>query len=242
MPAPSSLTELRAALSSPGVIPAEVDALLAAIAQPPEGEEALRARADFLLSLMSLPGDASVLTGSAGTTVRTAAVEALLELGYPYALEVPPDALERARRERGSRRKKGRGRTINVPTSALVVTVITVQLQLLLLWMFGFVSFSQVNLLTLPALLGLFGPPALAVIGARKNSPGVQLLGAVGLGLQGLFWLMTVLLATGMGRHTPQVWLALPWYVPLVAGFLMRPRKQPDAPGTSTSAPQDVSP
>ncbi|WNZ62177.1 hypothetical protein QEG98_41300 [Myxococcus sp. MxC21-1] len=68
----------------------EVDALIAAIAQrPAEDPEALRERTDYLLSLMTLPGDASVLTGSAGITVRTAAVEALLELGYPYALEVP---------------------------------------------------------------------------------------------------------------------------------------------------------
>src|SRR5689334_5354316 len=91
---PLSLTELREAMSSPGVIPSEVDALQAAIARPPGDGESLRERADFLLSLMALPEEAADRTGSTGLTVRAAAVEALMELGFPYALEVPPEVLE----------------------------------------------------------------------------------------------------------------------------------------------------
>lgn len=78
---------------APGAARAEVDALLVGLAQPMAPEQSPRERADLLLALIEDKhlGD---FTGSAGRTVRSAAVQALLELGYPYALEVPPDALE----------------------------------------------------------------------------------------------------------------------------------------------------
>ena len=78
---------------APGAARAEVDELIAGLAQPLGPEQSPRERADLLLSLIEDKhlGD---FTGGKGVTVRSAAVEALLALGYPYALEVPPDALE----------------------------------------------------------------------------------------------------------------------------------------------------
>ena len=88
------LEELLQEARSPGAARAEVDALIAGLAQPLAPEQSPRERADVLLALIEDThlGD---FTGSNGQTVRSAAVEALLALGYPYALEVPPDALER---------------------------------------------------------------------------------------------------------------------------------------------------
>ncbi|MFP2962856.1 hypothetical protein ACLEPN_35080 [Myxococcus sp. 1LA] len=169
LPAPAPLTALRDALGSPGVIPSEVDALIAAVAQRPEGEEALRERTDFLLSLMTLPGDASLQTGSAGITVRTAAVEALLELGYPYALEVPPDALERARRERGRPTDVDRPRRAPSPTVASSVALLNVLAQL---FMVSFVRARTLDDMTTEVL------PYLLVVGTPA------LLGILGIGLK----------------------------------------------------------
>ena len=78
---------------APDAARAEVDELIAGLAQPLPPEQSPRERADLLLSLIEDKhlGD---FTGTQGLTVRSAAVEALLALGYPYALEVPPDALE----------------------------------------------------------------------------------------------------------------------------------------------------
>ena len=78
---------------APDAARAEVDELITGLAQPLGPEQSPRERADLLLALIDDKhlGD---FTGSLGQTVRSAAVQALLELGYPYALEVPPDALE----------------------------------------------------------------------------------------------------------------------------------------------------
>ncbi len=228
------LAELRAAMASPGVIPAEVDALLAAIDQPPGGDEAPRDRADFLLSLITMPGEAGLQTGSAGITVRTAAVEALLELGYPYALEVPPDALERARQERGrrGRKKEARASDVNAPTSAIVVTVITVLLQLLMLSLLGIVSLRTSSFVALPALLAASAPPVLAILGARKKSSSLQRFGALGMGLQGLIWLVATVLVTGLDER-PLLWLVFPWYMPLLSAYLMHPKAERPPPDTA---------
>lgn len=77
---------------------AEVDALLEGLCQPLAPEQSPRERADLLLSLIGDERIASY-TGSEGRTVRGAAIQALMALGYPYALEVPPEALEAHARE-----------------------------------------------------------------------------------------------------------------------------------------------
>lgn len=75
-----------------GATRAQVDALMAGLAQPLLPEQSARERADLLLSLIE-DAHLSSLLGSSGRTVRHAALEALVALGYPYALEVPPEAL-----------------------------------------------------------------------------------------------------------------------------------------------------
>lgn len=90
--------ELLAGLHGPGTERSDVDAFLQALGRPPSGGETPRERANLLLGLLE---DAAVrdFTGGDGRSVRTAAVEGLLALGYPYALEIPPEALAQARGE-----------------------------------------------------------------------------------------------------------------------------------------------
>lgn len=75
-----------------------------------------RATADRLLSLLS-SGQLAGLTGRGGTSARAVAVERLLQLGYPYALEVAPEDLAHWRAERPVDASDGRG------LGALLMTV-----------------------------------------------------------------------------------------------------------------------
>lgn len=88
------LRERVEAVRAPGVVRAEVDALLAGISAPLAEGESPRERADQLLRLLQddVLGE---FTDQDGRQVRPAAMEALLALGYPYALEVPPEVLSR---------------------------------------------------------------------------------------------------------------------------------------------------
>lgn len=237
-PRSSSLTELREAMTSPGVIQAEVDALLAAIARPPAGDEAPRARADFLLSLMELPEEARDRKGSNGRTVRAAAVEALMELGYPYALEVHPDVLEAVRRETQDSKKGGHASRISVP--GIVVSLLALLLQVFMLW----VNFSshghshRVDTLQ-QFLLGLVViPPLSAIFGQAVDWRWLQSLGARGMALQGLVWMLVTWLAA-------DAWFALvlvPWYLPLIAAYLMRSTPEAgDSPAAAPTSPVEPS-
>ncbi len=86
---------------APGAARPEIDALLAGLSQPLPSDASPRERADLLLSLIEDVQLASA-TGSDGRTVRVAAIQALLALGYPYALEIPPEALEAKARDEGT--------------------------------------------------------------------------------------------------------------------------------------------
>ena len=87
-----SLSVLVEEVRSPGAARAEVDALLAGLSQPLPSEHSARERADVLLALLA-DEHLCDFTGSQGRTVRAATVQALIALGYPYALELPPEAL-----------------------------------------------------------------------------------------------------------------------------------------------------
>ncbi len=88
------LRERVEAVRAPGVVRAEVDALLAGISAPLAEGESPRERADQLLRLLQddVLGE---FTDQDGRQVRPMAMEALLALGYPYALEVHPEVLSR---------------------------------------------------------------------------------------------------------------------------------------------------
>ncbi|MCP3137257.1 hypothetical protein [Pyxidicoccus xibeiensis] len=231
-PPSASLTELRQAMTSPGLIQAEVDALLAAIARPPGDTESPRERADYLLSLLSLPDEASERRGTNGRSLRASALEALMELGYPYALEVPPEVLEAVRLE-----EPGGAREGGASMPAIVFTVVTLLVQLVMLFLFSWgdrtshshdsgmdtLSMISLGLVVLPPLAALFGH----LLDWRR----LQSMGVSGMVLQGAFWF---LYALGQ-RVGVWVMLVVPWYLPLLSAYLMRQRSEPD--DTAPSAP-----
>ncbi len=85
---------------SPGVARAEVDALLSGLARPLGPGETARERADLLHEILE---DERIrdYTGSGGRQVGHVAVLQLGELGFPYALEVPPELFAQARAAAG---------------------------------------------------------------------------------------------------------------------------------------------
>jgi hypothetical protein len=224
-PRSSSLPELKEAMSSPGVIQEEVDALFAAIARPPADDETPRARADFLLSLMELPEEARDRKGRDGRTVRAAAVEALMALGYPYALEVPPDVLEAVRIEAG---RGGDASASRVSVPATIVTVLALVFQVVVVALYAFSYRSQHTREVLQQfLLALtVAPPLMALFGHAADLRRMQSLGARGMALQGLLWL---LYALSQDASSFWQWLTvalLPWHLPLIAAYLMRSKSE----------------
>ncbi|WP_147332999.1 hypothetical protein [Archangium gephyra] len=97
LPSPRALLE---EVRSPGVARAEVDALLSGLARPLGPGESARERADLLHEILE---DEQVrdYTGSGGRRVGHVAVLQLGELGFPYALEVPPELYAQAREADG---------------------------------------------------------------------------------------------------------------------------------------------
>jgi hypothetical protein len=154
-------------------------------------------------------------------------VEALLELGYPYALEVPPEVLERVRRERPPQERKARARRAS--DSALPAVVLTVLATVAQFFLLPMVSFRVHGPLEGPlrlTLMGLVGlPPLLAFIGLGTKQRPLQQLGSRGLLLQGLAWLAFSFSEGWRSYGFNEFMLLLPWYVPLMAGYLMSPKK-----------------
>ena len=81
-----------------------------------------RATADCLHGLLA-SGELATLRASDGTSARAVAVERLLALGYPYALEVSPEDLAHWRAERPSESADGRGLPILVMTVAVCLSL-----------------------------------------------------------------------------------------------------------------------
>ncbi len=81
-----------------------------------------RTTADRLLQLLA-SGQLATLHASDGSSARAVAVERLLALGYPYALEVSPEDLAHWRAERPSEATDRRGLAVLVMTVALCLSL-----------------------------------------------------------------------------------------------------------------------
>ena len=81
-----------------------------------------RATADCLQTLLS-SGELESFRASDGTSARAVAVERLLALGYPYALEVSPEDMTHWRAERPSEATDGRGLSVLVMTVAVCLSL-----------------------------------------------------------------------------------------------------------------------
>lgn len=191
----SRVEEVRA----PGANRADVDALLRALAGPLGDGESARERADVLLDILQ---DAQLggVMGSDTRPVRTAALEALLALGYPYALEVSPELLAEVRPGAGRPEPLHRGPFqlgLALPLLAAVVECsFIIGLNAQGTYFRGvaalLVTFSLVT--TLPSAL-------LALVGTWKRRRVLTLVGSWPMGLAGLG--MMLVAYTNNGPITP---------------------------------------
>jgi hypothetical protein len=186
---------------APGATRTEVDALIAGLSQPLPPETSPREHADLLLSLME---DAQLAdsTGTDGRTVRAAAIQALLALGYPYALEVSPEALEATVRDEG----KGPGLlSTQKGKVGLGLVALAGILQFIPVIFFALEapdsspSKALVEFLSIGFILSsTFLPALLMVLGHKLGKAGLKTGGKIGLILASLLWLIPGILSSGL--------------------------------------------
>lgn len=230
LPTRTSLAELREAVRSPGVLREDVDALLRGLVRPLAEDETPRARADFLLSLIEAQ-EMRELEGSNGRTVRAAAVKALLDLGYPYALEVPPEALAEAQLPLEAKPQE-------IPIPGLIATGVSLLVQL------GYSMPALRKLVErdesgsfagLIILLGLvLGPAAATVLGGWLRLRGLQRFGLFTLAVTGCLWLCSAalnILITSHPLSRPDVWFHTVTGIGFLLGAILMRRPEWLAPG-----------
>jgi hypothetical protein len=226
LPSTHSPNVLLDMVRSPGVTQEDVDELLQGLARPLAEGESARARADFLLSVIDAH-DVGDLLGKGGMTVRAAAVKSLLDLGYPYALEIAPEALAEARSTRPEE-----AAPVRIPIPGILATLAGLLTQCAQLLPLVFDSMSRRHpppaALILIVFCALLGPAIVSVAGGLWRIRGLLFAGLFTMGVTGAIWI---------GKFITQL-LDYPFpfqrsltYVSLVAGlgflvgaFLMRPK------------------
>ncbi|WPB78107.1 hypothetical protein KYC5002_02930 [Archangium violaceum] len=227
IPAPVSQAELpspRALLEevrSPGAARAEVDALLNGLARPLGPGESARERADLLHEIL---GDEQVrdYLGSGGRKVAHVAVLQWVELGFPYALEVPPEQYAQARAAAGHREVtqwKGMHRGMGLvattfvgalealPVLFLVLGGKPTEVALALVWILGVALTS-------------FVPAAVAETAPVVSRDWLRTLLKLAVMLPALPWLAAAALMGVGSLVSGAYWWVLVALLPLVVGLL----------------------
>ena len=130
LPSPRWLLE---EVRTPGAARAEVDALLSGLARPLGPGESARERADLLHEILE-DKEVREYSGSGGRKAGHAAVLQLVELGFPYALEVPPELFAEARAAAGGGSSSGDGSS---PRLGVVLSTLAGGLEVLPALLFG---------------------------------------------------------------------------------------------------------
>jgi hypothetical protein len=114
-------------------------------------------------------------------------VEALVALGFPYALEVPPEVMDEVSRDREDNAPRDIPR---VGIGAAVVAMIAQAIIFLPPALEFVVSEKDISPIPGLFLLGaIWGPPLSALIGGWRRSRGLQRLGLLTMALTGTVWL-----------------------------------------------------
>lgn len=189
---PSELSVLVEKARAPWAGRAEVDALLVGLSRPLLSEDSPRKRADLLLSLIE-DEQLADYTGTHGGTVRSAATRALVALGYPYALEVPPEALAKVHEEDTT---QGPSVGLKAKLGFGLVSLSAVSQVLLLITVASSISSSSprmdlvIVLSTLFSFTATFTSGLLILLGRNRGSHGLKVTGLIGLVLVTLVWLV----------------------------------------------------
>lgn len=226
-------------LREPGVTQQEVDLFLKGLSAVLPAQESPRVRADLMLDILE-DSRLCELTGSDGGQVGATALEVLLTLGYPYALEVTPAMLARVREAEPSTLPPSVPVGLGVAGATGLVYLVTFLPQFLDLLELrnayhGRLPTSALRgfddtAVYLPLFMALFlGPTLLTGLtwicklhGAR---PYFNLLQWI-VGVAGL-WLGLTGHLLGLGSHHPLGVLSCS-ALTLVSAFCLRPREDPE--------------
>ncbi|RKH47108.1 hypothetical protein D7V93_34240, partial [Corallococcus llansteffanensis] len=178
--------------------------------------------------------------GKGGQKVRHAAKEALLSLGYPYALELPPELLDPASPKDSGEVRTGpdKGGVIVTLLSALYQTLLCVLGQLLV----GYFKKDFPGQLLSPFVLAgliIWVSTLASFFGHSLGNRTLQRGGAVGLWVQFVFWAATTFFSVVSTENLGAVPF-VPWHLTLAAALAMRPvpeAKEPPAPQLPTPTP-----
>ncbi|NPC51227.1 hypothetical protein D7X99_24625 [Corallococcus sp. AB032C] len=224
------LTFLLEEVRSPGMVRADIDALIVGLGRPPAPDEPLRERADLLLGLLDRSNPVGDYTGSGGMKVRHAAKEALLAMGYPYAMELPPELVEA---------KGADGRAVGLSAGNITLAVVSLLYQsgaLAAVWLF--LAYSRMEaatevMLGIGAVLWLF--TVLSLVGHHSRSRDMQSISSVVLWAAAVVWL---LVALPLALFTNGVALLfVPWHLALWTAISLRPEAEEEEAPTKRAPP-----
>ncbi|RKH45549.1 hypothetical protein, partial [Corallococcus sicarius] len=240
------LAALLAEVKSPGMVRADIDALIAAMGRAPAADASLRERADLLLGLMSRDNPVGKYRGENWTTVRQAAMAALLALGYPYALELPPEMVESypSAPPVNDSPRPGPGPGAGSVVITLLSSLHQTGLIRLVAEFTGAVQFDWGSSLGPSLILGMVGvwlPALCSFLGHGLRKRWLQVVGAAGLWLLFVGWGLASL--AGTASMGPGSLLLLPWHLALWAAIVMRPvPKEAEMGDAVPTAPQAPAP
>ncbi|MCY1040996.1 hypothetical protein OV208_06675 [Corallococcus sp. bb12-1] len=238
------LKELVAEVDSPGVLHSDIDALVAALRQPPPFAEPLQARADLLRELVARDHPVGEHTGRDGTTVRQAAVAALLALGPAYTRDVPAEVLNEAPAPVPAARTPAPDTQDGASSGSrafLIASLCALYQSFAIFGVHALFPFFRVDFteplskgVLIPLLL-VWGPPLLSMVGHAEKSRSLQVLGSVAMWLQVVAW---VLVGFGFVMGSVGVLIVVtPWHLAAWAAFVMHPAKQPEEAPAPPSTP-----
>ncbi|AFE07852.1 hypothetical protein COCOR_07972 [Corallococcus coralloides DSM 2259] len=213
------LTFLLEEVRSPGMVRADIDALIVGLGRPPAPDEPLRERADLLLALLDRSNPVGDYTGSGGMKVRHAAKEALLAMGYPYAMELPPELLET---------KRADGRPAGLTAGNVTLAVVSTLYQSAgmvgvwaLLEYFRMPAAAEVSF-GIGSILWLF--TGVSLVGHHSRSRDMQSIASVVLWAAAVAW---ILIALPLALFSNGVALAfVPWHLALWTAISLRPEAE----------------
>ncbi|NOJ98788.1 hypothetical protein HMI51_38475 [Corallococcus coralloides] len=223
------LTFLLEEVRSPGMVRADIDALIVGLGRPPAPDEPPRERADLLLGLLDRSNPVGDYTGSGGMKVRHAAKEALLAMGYPYAMELPPELLET---KGADARKPGLsvGNATLAVVSALYQSVGMVGVWILLEYL-RMPAAAEVTF-GIGSVLWLF--TGLSLMGHHSRSRDMQSIASTVLWAAAVVW---ILIALPLALFSYGVALLfVPWHLALWTAISLRPEAETEEAPAKRSA------
>lgn len=213
LPSPRWLLE---EVRTPGAARAEVDALLSGLERPLGPGESARERADLLHEILE-DKEVREYSGSGGRKVGHVAVLRLGELGFPYALEVPPELFAEARAAAGGGMSfPGAGSN---PRVGVVLSTLAGGLEVLPALLFGLDGRSGDMPLALFWILLVsltsFVPALLADTGPVVSTRWLHYLMLGAVAAPALLWLLLTVLVLGMASMNAAFLSALFFLLPL---------------------------